>query len=128
MCSPAVTAVKTNFRFGRRPKLLRQSNAPPQVKKAGIAVKPVKPRIRGEVNGQVIRSLFVSSIEPGEGLIAIPQARVDDCHDIGRYLTEGLGILQPVQHFPGFRLIARDRPGGSACCLRGTLRPERLRS
>src|SRR3954447_15694959 len=71
-------------------------------------------QIRREVNGQVVRSLFVSSIEPGEGLIAIPQARVDDCDVVGRYVAEGLGILQPL-HFLRFRLVARDRVGVSQC-------------
>src|SRR5271156_2992679 len=63
---------------------LRQPDAALEINKARVGVEAIQTRVRGQINGQKIRPLLVSPIEPGEYLVLFSQACINDCPAVRR--------------------------------------------
>ena len=86
---------------------LRQTDAPQKVGKARIVADSVQTSVCRRINGQIVRPVRISPIEPCEGLIFVSQTYVNHRDVVRRDVVVRGKRFQMIQHLLCFGSLSR---------------------
>src|ERR1700731_1516637 len=74
----------------------RQTDAAPEIREACVGSQDIQPGIGVQINGEDVGAGVVRTIEPGKGLILLPQSGIDHRDVVGCDISVGRHLLKMI--------------------------------